>query len=89
MPENGHWIVRRAGQQRVKTTFAKKSDAVAAAHTLARRTQPAQVTTFYRNGRMEKTYGYGLPQLPRLPYRSAIRDEIERAVLKVADLQGR
>ena len=88
MPENGHWIVRRAGQRRVKQTFANKSEAVAAATSLARKTQPSQVTTFYRNGRMQKTHRYGLPQLPVLPYKSAIADQIERAVLKVADMLG-
>jgi hypothetical protein len=88
MPQNGHWLILRKGAWGVRKTFATKSEAVAAATALARKRQPSQVIILYRNGGIQRTHRYGLPRRPERPYRSAIAEQIERAVLKVSGLLG-
>jgi len=84
--KEGHWTVRRVLHKRAPKVFATKAKAVAAAKAIAIATQPSQVTIIGRNGLIHSVHRYGLPQLAKLPYRGEISDQIERAVLKVADM---
>jgi hypothetical protein len=84
--KEGRWTVRRVLYKRAPRTFATKSEAVAAAKAIALATQPSQVTIIGRDGRLQRGFVYGLPRIPRSPYRGAISDQIERAVLKVSDM---
>lgn len=85
--KEGRWTVRRVRSKRAPRIFATKAEAVAAAKAVALATQPSQVTIIGRNGRMQPGYYYGLPKRARLPDRGAISEQIERAVLKVADMR--
>lgn len=87
--ENGSWTVRRPSAKGAAKTFLSKAKALAAAKTVARNMQPSQVVVEDGRGRIREHRVYGLPKLQPLPYKSTIdRAQIERAVLKVADLTG-
>jgi hypothetical protein len=82
----GKWAVRQEGRKRAPQTFSTKADAVEAAKTLARESQPSQLLIHDQQGRIQADQVFGLPKVQRSPHKGDLSaSQIERAVLKVAD----
>ncbi|MEK7403701.1 MAG: DUF2188 domain-containing protein [Acidobacteriota bacterium] len=81
IPSNGRWVIR--GNGRHLHVYKNKTEAVAAARSIAKERRPSQVVVHRTDGRIESE-AYGLPAIQDPPYSSKLgAKRIEKAVSAV------